>query len=315
VSKSIALLSPVVALLLVSLATADDKATAGTADASATFALLDANKDGQVTADEIPDDKKRLFERLVRTSDKNGDGKLTTEEFTAGLQPKADTSEPAKPEGADPRRAEKIFARLDSNGDGKATKDEVPERFAEMFQKILARGDKDSDGILTKDEFLNAGPPTGDAPAAPAKPTKPEKPAKKKPGKLPGPMQIFSRLDKDSDGKLTLAEVPEERQAMIKRLIERADKDGDKSLSGEEFAAGLAAFRPNKGKPPGKVMQKLQASGAPGLPPIGLFRVLDSDRDGELSPEEISAAAEVLRKLDQNADGKVTVEELMAQKP
>ena len=38
--------------------------------------------------------------------------------------------------------------------------------------------------------------------------------------------------------------------------------------------------------------------------------LLDSDRNGELSSEEITAAADVLRKLDRNSDGKLTLNEL-----
>jgi len=38
------------------------------------FAELDANKDGQLTAEEIPADKKRLFERLLRRCDKTATG-------------------------------------------------------------------------------------------------------------------------------------------------------------------------------------------------------------------------------------------------
>jgi len=45
-------------------------------------------------------------------------------------------------------------------------------------------------------------------------------------------------------------------------------------------------------------------------PPTSLLEVLDSNRDGELSKEELANATEVLRKLDKNGDGKVSGEEL-----
>lgn len=43
------------------------------------------NHDGQITADEVPEEQRRLFDRLVRRADKNGDGKLSREEFLAGM--------------------------------------------------------------------------------------------------------------------------------------------------------------------------------------------------------------------------------------
>ena len=46
---------------------------------AALFDKLDANHDGQITSDEVPEESRRLFERLLRRGDKNGDGKLTRE--------------------------------------------------------------------------------------------------------------------------------------------------------------------------------------------------------------------------------------------
>jgi Ca2+-binding EF-hand superfamily protein len=74
--------------------TTQDKAVADKADAdkavadklSALFDKLDANHDGQITPDEVPDDQRRLFERLLRRADANGDGKLSREEFITGMK-------------------------------------------------------------------------------------------------------------------------------------------------------------------------------------------------------------------------------------
>lgn len=48
--------------------------------------------------------------------------------------------------------------------------------------------------------------------------------------------------------------------------------------------------------------------GPPPAPPI--FQLLDTDKDGMLSADEIKKAAEVLAKLDKNGDGNLTVVEL-----
>src|SRR3954471_16557156 len=99
------------------------------------FSKLDANKDGFVTPDEIKDDQKALYERMLRTSDKDGDKKLSKDEFQAGLKPDETPRQTLPGGGAgipmpkggkgDPREA---FSRMDANKDGKLTKDELPER-------------------------------------------------------------------------------------------------------------------------------------------------------------------------------------------
>src|SRR5437762_14245854 len=56
-------------------------------DAADLFNKLDANKDGYITPDEVQESQKALYERLLRTSDKDGDKKLSKDEFQAGLKP------------------------------------------------------------------------------------------------------------------------------------------------------------------------------------------------------------------------------------
>jgi hypothetical protein len=46
-----------------------------------------------------------------------------------------------------------------------------------------------------------------------------------------------------------------------------------------------------------------------GPPPLPLMTALDTDHDGQLSPEEIKAAPGMLKTLDQNGDGKLTEDE------
>ncbi|QGQ29765.1 EF-hand domain-containing protein [Gimesia maris] len=50
------------------------------------FQQLDKNSDGTVTADEVPQDKERFFDHLIRTGDENKDGKLTKTEFESSLK-------------------------------------------------------------------------------------------------------------------------------------------------------------------------------------------------------------------------------------
>ena len=146
-------------------------------------------------------------------------------------------------------RAEKLFGRLDANNDGKVTLEEVPEERRPMFEKLVERGDKDGDKALSKEEFAAA------MPGGEGRPDK--KPGKGKEAKLakkgrPEPGQLFGRLDANSDGKVTLDEIPEERRPMFEKLIERGDKDGDKALSKEEFAAAMPGGEGRPEKKPGK---------------------------------------------------------------
>lgn len=51
-------------------------------------------------------------------------------------------------------------------------------------------------------------------------------------------------------------------------------------------------------------------------PPVPPFiAIFDTDHDGVLSPQEISAAADALGKLDRNGDGKITREEMRPPPP
>jgi Ca2+-binding EF-hand superfamily protein len=291
---------------LASLAHAEDKPATDAADPAAMFTQLDGNQDGQLTSDEIPAEKRRLFERLVRLSDKNGDGKLSRDEFVAGIQRKAKSADTAtkSPGGPEGRPSpEKMFKRLDADGDGKLTLSEVPEPRQEMFKALIARADKDGDGALSEQEFTEgldrlrgayAGKPGQGAP----------------PDGAPDPAKLFRRFDKDGDGKLALSEIPEPRRPMFERIFRRAGKSPAEGLSLQEFSGALRDGR--RPPPPGS---QPPPPGARTLPRGGLFLALDTDHDGKLSSAEISAAVEVLKKVDKNGDGEITIDELLPPEP
>ncbi len=69
------------------------------------FDKLDANHDGFISADEVPASHKRLFDRLTHRSDKTGDGKLSRDEFIAGM--------------AEDRTKDRPFAALDKRPEDK----------------------------------------------------------------------------------------------------------------------------------------------------------------------------------------------------
>jgi Ca2+-binding EF-hand superfamily protein len=130
---------------------------------------------------------------------------------------------------------------------------------------------------------------------------------------------LFKRLDANGDGKVAADELPaERREAMLKNL----DTDGDQSVSRAEFAAGAAALA-RRARERGLPGQPRPGQLGPGQtderrPPPGSVRLtaaLDSDGDGDLSSDEIAAAAESLKKLDRNGDGRIDRKELGAAGP
>ena len=86
----------------------------------AMFELLDADKDGKVTAEEARAGSARMLER----ADKNGDGVVTQDE------------------------APRMFERIDADGDGKVTAAELGAVSADR----IMRADADGDGAVTKAE-------------------------------------------------------------------------------------------------------------------------------------------------------------------
>ena len=130
------------------------------------FSKLDANGDGQLTADEAGADKKPIFDRLLANGDKNGDGKLTKEEFTAGLKDQA----PQNPQpggfgdqgrGPGQFNLEEMLKRIDRDGDKKISKEEAPERMKENFARLDANSDGFLDGreLARMAEMMQGNPP------------------------------------------------------------------------------------------------------------------------------------------------------------
>ena len=200
------------------------------------FDRLDANKDGQITADEVPEGAERLKQMLIR-ADANEDKAVTKEELREAFKKHhaerpdgkhGRPHRPGPPHGPPPHMAmamiaTHIFEQADANDDGKVTKDEAMSFHRERFEKLLEKGDKDGDGALSKEEAREALKEIGK-----------EKRAEmaKKVGQAMH--ERFMKLDANEDGKVTVDEVPESRREWFKKLLEKADADGDGALSKEE---------------------------------------------------------------------------------
>lgn len=270
------------------------------------FAKLDANKDGFVSPDEVEGDRKSIFDRLLRTSDKDGDKKLSKEEFAAGLK-EPDQARPPLGQGGGPGgrggqfvNPRALLDRMDANKDGKLSKDEAQGPLKERFDLADANGD----GFIGPDEFGRLPGFGGQRPV----------------GGGPDPRQLdvsslFERTDANKDGKITKDEVPEDRREQFGQFIERIGRD---SIDKEQFGRFVAMLQgltgdvrpgnPRPGDPRPSDARPGESRPGEGRPP--LFVALDADGDGELSGGEIEAAGKSLLKLDRNSDGKLTRDEI-----
>ncbi len=196
------------------------------------------------------------------------------------------------------------------------TASEIPQEHRKFFERLLRIGDTDKNGELTREEFDRAFNQT-------------EEPVTdiSKVGNLGAgpqgranldPKRIFQMLDKNKDGKLTRDEV-----SGRPRLLALFDRLGKDELTLDDVSSALG----NGGKANGKKAKKRLAAkmaatsesngsqegsdGKEGRPLPAIFRLLDTNHDGRLSPEELSKAATLFDQLDRNHDGFLDANELM----
>lgn len=222
-----------------------------------TIVALDTDKDGTISAAELAAASKSLL-----TLDKNGDGQLTADEFSARMEMNA------------PPSSDELLNRLmllDKNGDGVLTKDELPERMQGLFE----RGDINKDGKLTADEIksLSAAQPVPAGPRVRRNATRQD--------------LILNALDTDHDDVLSAAEL-----ALAPTTLKALDKNGDGQLSPDEL-------RPPTPTPAARADHmleewdtnkddKLSKAECPDrLQPQ--FESLDKNGDGFLTKDEITA--------------------------
>lgn len=207
------------------------------ADRSGLFKQIDANGDGQIVSDEVPQDRRQMFERLLRRGDANSDGKLSLEEFTKALTDERPQAPPGGQAGdggerfrqfleADP---DEIFKRFDKNGNRKIEFTELPDQGEGRMSQFLATYDADRDKAFTPDEFRK-GHEMLRAQVGIPQPT------------MPG--GLLKVLDTDGDGTLSNEEI-DAAPASLRKL----DRDNDGAISPRELQAVLPR-RPAQAQPP-----------------------------------------------------------------
>lgn len=237
-------------------------------DAPSLFAKLDADGDGQLAAEEVGDDHRLLFKRLVRTGDEDGDGQLTEEEFALAIQPVRAEKPTVEKQGSRLPGADALLvllAKMDANGDQQLDADEIPADYRRPFQQMLTAADGNKDGRLDRREIAQASPRlTAVANLAARRlglnlemelKSLPEErmASMEQMDGYPKPAELaierlLKQFDRDGDGAIS----PREAPPRLKQNFDRADANGNRRLEGKELAkvaermARMAPFAENR---------------------------------------------------------------------
>lgn len=173
-------------------------------------------KDGKVALSDLP---APVRERLAKL-DKNNDKVLDREELKDA--PLNEMGDPARML----ERIKQVLQNLDKDGDGKVAIADIPAEFKDR----LAQLDKNNDGMIEKSELGELRKMVGGQDAA---------------GGLGDRIQqMFAQFDKDGDGKVALADLPEQARERLSRL----DKNSDGQIEKAELAGMAEEMKKMEGR-------------------------------------------------------------------
>lgn len=226
------------------------------------FARLDSDRNGILTEGELPGSQTRLFARLVRLGDTDGDGGLTEQEWRTAIEPRR----PAKPieekqraelPGADEIRV--LLLKLDVDANGVLTQQEAPKELKKTFQQIADQYDRNDDGQINTFELARGGPRLQGMAQRTVRQLDidVERELKKfdrEQGKqalrfsqaprreevlrnAKQSLALFEQVDTNQDGNLQRDEIPEQAANRWNRFFRLGDRDRNGELSQQEFLA------------------------------------------------------------------------------
>lgn len=128
----------------------------------------------------------------------------------------------------------------------------------------------------------------------------------------PSPEEMFAKVDTDSDGSVSKAELQGLLEDISKKtgvssgsstdeLFSKMDSNSDGSLSQDELGEGMKSVMP----PPPSTMDFAQSRSA-GSSSDDLFTKVDSNGDGSISTEEMASLRELMDKMASSKDDAVT---------
>jgi Ca2+-binding EF-hand superfamily protein len=234
----------------------DEHGRRGVMDPAAFLERFDADGNGTLEAAELPS----FMADRMKGVDANADGHIDATELAAAFE----------------RHKQERFARKDTNKDGALTPDEIGKR----MWRHLGAADADKDGRLTQNELDEA---FKNGALRHHKGRGHGKRGHRMHGGPPSPEKLFEHLDRNGNGTIELAELPEHKR----EWLATADANDDGTITREEVLAHAEA----KGQE--------------------LFAKIDANGDGFLTADEVPGRRwERLVKADANGDAKLTADEL-----
>ena len=245
-------------------------------DKQVLFNMLDANRDGKVTREEVPEPMRANTKPYF---DVAGKDELTAAEWLAAFQKLNE-----KKQGPD------FFSALDRNKDGSVTIEEIDE---------TAATELNLSGVETK-SLLDAMRQSGKRAFT-----------RQEINQLIGPMvqradrrrnlqNVFRKLDVNKDGKISVAEAPKDERADLERFLSSRKQPLSAELTEEQFFKLLEEAIPSPQLP--RLAHKPAA-----------FQVLDVNRDGFVSPDELLDVGEKFSRLDVDRDNQVSLDEFVGE--